>query len=212
MKRVLIALTGAALLLAPLGVAYAQNPTTGGVTQADADTACAAVLDEPAPDADLVAGFRAAYNTTSNTDDGPASVGLSADWQRLIYLQELHIDFLGLDGLDDSATFRCDGGTAVFPALTAARDVAAAICDDANGTVEDVTDEALRARVASALEVLGRSFADARADCPPEVTPAPTTTPTAPPATLAPDSDDSDDFDQVGGAGSVPRGGVATGG
>lgn len=202
MKRALIVLAGAVLALAPLGVAYAQNPDTGGVTRADADAACAAVVGEPAPDAALVAGFRAAYNTVDNTDDGPASVGLSPAQQRLIYLEELHIDYLGLAGLDDTATFRCDGATAVFPTLAPADDVTGAICD--NAVIEDVEDEELRARVAAALEALGRSFADIRTDC---AAPAPTSAPTTAP-TLAPDVDDND-FSDVGRA---PRGGVATGG
>lgn len=184
MRRALIVL--AVLALAPLGVAHAQNPDTGGVTQADADSACAAVMGQPVPDAALVAGFRAAYNTVDNTDDGPASVGLSPQWQRLIYLEELHIDYLGLSGLDDSATFTCTGGTAAFPALAPADDVAAAVCG--NPALDDIADPALRARVEAALAALAQEYADLRADCVPDptVTPTPTVTPgpTPPPADI----------------------------
>lgn len=175
MKRALIALTG--LTLAALTVsapaALAQDPTTGGVTQAEADAACTAVATETVPTAEEIAAFRAAYNTVDNGDDGPASAGLSPAWQRLIYLQELHIDYLGLDGLDDSASFTCGTDAAVFAELSVAEDVASAICADANLTVDDISDAALRARVVAALTVLDVEFADARADCPPLVTDEP---------------------------------------
>ncbi len=104
------------LAFAPL--AFAQDATTHGVPQAEADAACAAVVGDTVHTAAAEAAFRAAYNTTDNTDDGPASVGLSAAWQHLIYEQELHRDYLGLADLPDGATFTCNGAVAVFPDLT----------------------------------------------------------------------------------------------
>ncbi len=213
MRRTLVAaLCGAALVATPVAVGYAQDVDTGGVTRAEATAACAGILDEPAPADALIAGFRAAYNTVDNTDDGPASVGISADWQRLIYLQELHIDYLGLDGLDDTATFTCTGGVAAFPDLALAADVRVAICG--NPALDDITDATLRARVEAALAVLGEGYADVRADCDtpdPTLAPTPTLTPAPTTAPTLPDSDDEDgDFDQIGGR--APSGGVATGG
>lgn len=111
-----LAVSGLALagivVLAPL--AFAQDAVTGGVPQADADAACAAIVDSgPGAPAD-VAAFRAAYNTVDNTDDGPAGANLSAEQERVIYLQELHVDYMGPDA-DPTRTFACEGPVAVFP-------------------------------------------------------------------------------------------------
>lgn len=118
MKKLVLGGLVLAASIAFTPLAFAQDATTHGVPKADADAACAAVVGDTVHTAAAEAAFRAAYNTTDNTDDGPASVGLSAAWQHLIYEQELHRDYLGLAGLPDGATFTCNGAVAVFPDLT----------------------------------------------------------------------------------------------
>lgn len=89
----------ASLAAAPL--AFAQD-TTRGVSQADADAACAGVVDARA-------AFDAAYATTDNTDDGPAQTALGAAEANLRAKVNLHVESTGL-------SFSCEGRVAVFQA------------------------------------------------------------------------------------------------
>lgn len=108
MKRLLVFGTALLLILGGGATASAQDLETGGVSRADAGAACAAVVGQPAnPEGEQE--FRAAYNTTSKADDASDFNGLTAEQQRLYYLQELHVDYTG------GEPFTCDGATAVFP-------------------------------------------------------------------------------------------------
>lgn len=209
-KSLLVLAASAALLVACAGsAAAAGDAATGGVSAADANAACAGIVGVPTPDAAKIAAYVAAYNTTDNTDDGPAGVLLnSPTYAALIYQQELHRDYLGLNDLVDSATFTCNGAVAVFPDLALVPAVTTAIC--ANARLDLIANVDLRARVQAALAVLDRSYRAARTDCAPPATTTVTTPPTTspapvPPATPAPVPAD---FTQVD---AVPVGGVETG-
>ena len=155
------------------GVAFAQSgpdPVTKGVSQATANSACAAIVDDPVPSTTNEAAFRAAANTPTGTDDVGFEGKVSPDWQALINQQEMHRDFIGAAGLQDNKTFSCNGAVARFPQLKIATDVQDAIC--ANERLDLIGKAVVKDRVSTALTTLGRSYADARADCKP-VTPPP---------------------------------------
>lgn len=120
-----IAATSVLALGLATGVALAQDPETGGVTRVAADAACAATADVVKPAPGLIRAYRIAYNTTDNTDDGPLGEALNSPaWQNRIYQEEMHRDYLAMNGWKDAdpadvPTFRCNFKVAVFPALNA---------------------------------------------------------------------------------------------
>lgn len=209
-KSLLVLAASTALLVACAGsAAAAGDPATGGVTASDANAACAGVVGVPVPDASKIAAYVAAYNTTDNTDDGPAATLLgSPAYANLIYQQELHRDYLGLNDLVDSATFTCNGAVAVFPDLALVPAITDAVC--ANARLDLITNVDLRARVQAALKVLDRSYRAARTDCAPPVTTTVTAPPTTSPAPVPPTTPAPvpADYTQVD---AVPVGGVETG-
>jgi hypothetical protein len=99
------------------GSALAQDIDTGGISADVADDACAQVQNVVRPAQGLIDGYRIAYNTRDNTDDGPLGEALnSPEWANLILQQEMHRDYLAMDGWPEPVpTFSCDGQAADFP-------------------------------------------------------------------------------------------------
>lgn len=199
MKRhILVSTLTAGMLLAGAGVALAQtgDTSTGGVTQAVANAACAGVAGKTKPaNAAYIAAVNS-YNTTSPADDAAFSA-IPVEWQKFIQATEDHIDYLAMNGLDNAKSFTCagEGGTATFPELKLSAQVGNLVC--ANARLDLIANVDLRGKVDAALKVLDRSFADAHSDCAPATTtppPATTTTTVPPTSTPRPADLDCNDF------------------
>lgn len=170
-KKFLSALSGALLFFGlTTGVAFAQDSDTHGVPVQQANSACAGVNGQEKPE-----GFDDAvkvYNTVDNTDDGAFSA-IPVEWQKFIIAVEDHADYLAMTGLE-RGLITCDGNSAVFPDLNLAADVQAAVC--AHARVDLIAAPALRTRVENGLEVLSRSFDNAKSACEEDEEPPPADT------------------------------------
>ncbi len=111
MKRSAVLAVGLAAVatVTTTSFALATVPEPVGISQTQADAACAGVLDLDEP-----AGLQAAidvYNTVDNTDDAPFSA-IPAPWQAFVIASEDHLDYQELAGQERIA-FTCEAGVAV---------------------------------------------------------------------------------------------------
>ncbi len=183
MKRALIVLAGAVLALAPAGLAWAQTPQPTVITVAKVCGVVTLTFTGPDDGISGVHGFRwNAVNGSIATDEG-ARTGT-------VVVNDDEVETLDIVFPEDEF-----GGTAA---------VTVSVFFGPNSHLQQPLD----------IYPVDTDCLPPVTSVPPTTAPPATTSPAPTPtpgATLAPDSDDNGDFDQVG-AGSVPRGGVATGG